>query len=345
MINPLARISHQLMRPRLSFCHQRARVHCAHPWAQPCGRLSPCKLSILTICPSTIATAMLSVAGTRWRHKSARSRFGRPKDARRVCAMEGEHLKSCAIIASTGEKCGLRIPGSASALWMGDLFVPALIVFGVCAISTVLQPVQAETDPAPISVIRTEVAEDMDDRVQAAYRAYQAGNLVAAKSGYTDVLSVYPDNRDAMLGLAACAVREGDIKSAVSMYLRIIRAFPQDALSRAALIGLQQNRQEEPVIRQLLSKQADNPFLYATLGKLLAAQTRWPEARQAFSAAHRIDPANPVYALNLAISLDRMGQRDEALSYYRATLKLVESGASDLDIRPVVRRIHSLRRP
>ena len=51
----------RLMRPRLSFCRQRARVHCAHPWAQPCGRLSPCKLSVLTICPSTIATAMLSV--------------------------------------------------------------------------------------------------------------------------------------------------------------------------------------------------------------------------------------------------------------------------------------------
>ena len=72
----------RLMRPRLSFCPQRARVHCAHPpaynlqslplrkqggrlWAQPYGRLSPCKLSVLTICPSTIATAMLSVAGTR----------------------------------------------------------------------------------------------------------------------------------------------------------------------------------------------------------------------------------------------------------------------------------------
>ena len=55
---------------RLSFCRQRARAHCAHPpaynrrgrlWAQPCGRLSPCKSSVLTICPSTIATAMLSV--------------------------------------------------------------------------------------------------------------------------------------------------------------------------------------------------------------------------------------------------------------------------------------------
>ena len=33
-------------------------------------------------------------SGTRWRHKSAWSRFGHPKDARRVCAMEGAHQKS-----------------------------------------------------------------------------------------------------------------------------------------------------------------------------------------------------------------------------------------------------------
>ncbi len=46
-------------------CKQGGRL-----WAQPCGRLSPCKLSILTICPSIRVPAMLSVAGTRQRQKS-----------------------------------------------------------------------------------------------------------------------------------------------------------------------------------------------------------------------------------------------------------------------------------
>ena len=50
---------------------------------------------------------MFSVAGTRWRHKSARSRFGRPQDA--LCAMEGAHQKSCAIIASSGAISGLKM--------------------------------------------------------------------------------------------------------------------------------------------------------------------------------------------------------------------------------------------
>ena len=79
----LARISHQLMRPRLSFLRQRARAPSTRqicreqiwtsegrPQGAPQGWVAS-------------TTAMLSVAGTRWRKK-----FG-------------------AIIASTGEKCGL----------------------------------------------------------------------------------------------------------------------------------------------------------------------------------------------------------------------------------------------
>lgn len=209
---------------------------------------------------------------------------------------------------------------------------------------TIVHPVLAEPVSGPIKVIRTEIDGNQESRLNTAYRSYQAGDIGAARSGYAEVLKAYPDNRDAMLGLAACAVVEGDVKSAVSMYLRILRAFPQDVLPRAALIGLQRDRQGEAVIREFLSKQPDEPYLHVVLGRLQAAQARWPEARRAFSSAHRIDPANPVYALNLAISLDRMGQREEALEYYRVTLKLVEQGASSLDIRPVIRRILALRR-
>ena len=227
----------------------------------------------------------------------------------------------------------------------GYKFYSALVLFIACNAFPGFRPVWGEADPASISVIRSEAGQNRDGELVAAYRAYQDGNLEAARSGYAQVLQTYPDNRDAMLGLAACAVRQGDVKSAVTMYQRIIHAFPQDALSRAALIGLQRNRQGGPVIMELLSKQPDNPFLHSVMGRILAEQARWAEARQAFSAAHRIDPANPVYLLNLAISLDRLGQREEALGYYRATLKLVQQDASDLDIRPVLKRIQSLRRP
>ena len=219
----------------------------------------------------------------------------------------------------------------------------AMLVCFVGVSLTIVHPVSAEPDPGPIKVIRTEIDAGHENRLHAAYRAYRDGDLAAARAGYEDVIQVYPDNRDAMLGLAACAVVEGDVKSAVNMYRRILRAYPQDVLPRAALIGLQEDRQGEAVIGEFLSRQPDEPYLHVVLGRIQAAQGRWPEARRAFSDAHRIDPANPVYALNLAISLDRMGQGEQALEYYRATLKLVEQGGSSLDIRPVIRRILALR--
>ena len=222
-------------------------------------------------------------------------------------------------------------------------FLSAALACFVGVSFTIVHPVLAEPVSGPIKVIRTEIDGSQENRLNAAYRAYQAGNIGAARAGYAEVLQTYPDNRDAMLGLAACEFVGGNVKSAVSMYRRILRAFPQDVLSRAALIGLQEDRQGEAVIREFLSRQPDEPYLHVVLGRLQAAQARWPEARRAFSYAHRIDPANPVYALNLAVSLDRMGQREEALEYYRVTLKLVEQGDSNLDIRPVIRRILALR--
>ena len=223
------------------------------------------------------------------------------------------------------------------------LVLTALMVAGVCALFAPFRPATAEPEAAPISVIRTEPGDSHERRLDAAYRAYRAGNCAAARPGYEQVLQAYPDNRDAMLGLAACAVMEGEVKPAADMYRRILRAFPRDVLSRAALVSLQQERQGEAVIKELLARQPDEPYLHVALGQLQSAQARWPEAHQAFSAACQIDPANPVYALNLAVSLDRMGRSQEALEHYRTTLKLVRQSASSLDIRPVLRRVLALK--
>ena len=70
---------------RLSFCRQRARAHCAHPpaynrrgrlWAQPFGRLSPCKSSVLTICPSTIQICLEQIWTAEGRPQGALQGWG-----------------------------------------------------------------------------------------------------------------------------------------------------------------------------------------------------------------------------------------------------------------------------
>lgn len=79
-------------------------------------------------------------------------------------------------------------------------------------------------------------------------------------------------------------------------------------------------------------------------GAAQAAQARWPQARQAFFEAHRLAPAHPGYALNLAISLDRLGRSEQALHYYHLALDLADRHGADFDAAPVARRIGALLR-
>ena len=92
---------------------------CLQPQGQALGATLWAAVAVQIVCPDDLSLNHSygyafgprikygAGSGTRWRHKSARSRFGRPQDARRGCAMEGAHQKSCAIIASPGKKSGL----------------------------------------------------------------------------------------------------------------------------------------------------------------------------------------------------------------------------------------------
>lgn len=89
---------------------------------------------------------------------------------------------------------------------------------------------------------------------------------------------------------------------------------------------------------------AQQAFSRFAQGAAQAAQARWPQARQAFFEAHRLAPAHPGYALNLAISLDRLGRSEQALHYYHLALDLADRHGADFDAAPVAQRIGALLR-
>lgn len=108
---------------------------------------------------------------------------------------------------------------------------------------------------------------------------------------------------------------------------------------------------EGPVIRvetaaaeRSLGDGTQHAFRRFAQGADMAAQARWPQARQAFFEAHRLAPAHPGYALNLAISLDRLGRSEQALHYYHLALDLADRNGADFDAEPITRRIGALLR-
>lgn len=204
-----------------------------------------------------------------------------------------------------------------------------------------------ELSPAMLRISRSQPAPVTSRILTNAWNEFQAGNMPAARLLYQTALAEQPDNRDALLGAAAVALQERQPEVAFGHYIKVLRQNPADNVAQAALISLQGAAdpvRHESRIKQMLVKDPDAAYLYFTLGNLYATQLRWPDAQQAFFDAYSRADDNADYALNLAISLDRLGQPGAALEYYRRAVLLAgEYQRNSFDVVPVSRRIQEIQ--
>lgn len=206
-------------------------------------------------------------------------------------------------------------------------------------------PETLEPPPSMIKISRSRQPERQGVLLNEAYRSYKNGDYRAAAEDYEKVLQQYPDNRDALLGLAAVALKRDNAEQALRIYTRILQSNPRDNLARAALINLSKTtdrRRGEIAIKQMLDDNPDVAYLHFALGNIYASQSRWPDAQQAFFDAFRLDDTNADYAMNLAVSLDRLGKSRTALDYYRTALKLAADGGANFDPASLQTRIATL---
>jgi len=157
-----------------------------------------------------------------------------------------------------------------------------------------------------------------------AWEAFQQGDYARARRFYHSVAEENPLDRDALLGLAALAVTSGENSKAQEYYLRLLERDPRDAAALAGMISLRgMNEVPEAIsrIQNLIATHPDLGELHFILGNLYAAQSRWAYAQQAYFRAYALEPARPDYAFNLAVSLDHLGKREQALDYYRRALE------------------------
>ncbi len=194
-----------------------------------------------------------------------------------------------------------------------------------------------------ISFTRRETPTGIDPDLQRAYQAFQRDDLTAAQALYQQVLVESPRQRDALLGLAAIAVRNGEAALAMELYSRLLARDPSDSVAQAGLLGIIPGgsaEQQERALRRLIEQQPEvAPVIYA-LGNFYAAQGRWNEAQrsyfdalqQAKSDALQGVPVNPDYAFNLAVSLERLNQVSPAQTYYREAIAYAENAPASFDL-------------
>ncbi len=194
--------------------------------------------------------------------------------------------------------------------------------------ATVAEPMRNERragpPPEPEGPVRISRGElKVQPALARAFELLETDDLAGAARAYDQVLRGDPHNTDALLGMAAIAIRQNDLRSAEGWYLRALEADPKDINAQAGLINLRGQadpQAAESRIKGLLASQPDSPTLNFALGNLYAGQRRWPEAQLAYFNAHTADPTHPDYLFNLAASLDHMHLPKVALDYYKAAL-------------------------
>ena len=111
--------------------------------------------------------------------------------------------------------------------------------------------------------------------------------------------AVTRETADALLGMAAIAIRQNGLRSAEGLVPQGARSRPQghQCLGRPDQPARAGRSAKPPKAgsRACWPSQPDSPTLNFALGNLYAGQRRWPEAQLAYFNAHTADPTHPDY--------------------------------------------------
>ena len=196
-------------------------------------------------------------------------------------------------------------------------------------------------DPVHIEQHREE---PIDPLLNSAFLAYRSGKYEQAQQQYRQALSIDSSNTDALLGLAVIAQRRGEENMAAHYYAQVMALDPRNAVANAGMSTLTTGGNRESRLKILLNEQQDSSSLHFALGNFYAEQARWSEAQQAYFNAYRLEPDNAELAFNLAVSLERLGQKKSAVQYYQRALQLDPENHAGFDHAKISQHNEALTR-
>jgi Tfp pilus assembly protein PilF len=205
-------------------------------------------------------------------------------------------------------------------------------------------PLAAEP-PVALSLARTVQPDAVNPDLARAYDALRNGDYEQARALYLRRVQAEPLSLDAQLGLATVGARTGDRALANRHYRDALSIDPRNEVAIAGLLaiaGAGSPGNQETQLRTMLGQNPGASSLHFSLGNLLAAQSRWVEAQQAYFEAYRLHADVADHAYNLAVSLDHLGQGRLARDYYLKALELQPRSKGQFDTAVVAKRVQEL---
>ncbi|MHC1696598.1 MAG: tetratricopeptide repeat protein [Geobacteraceae bacterium] len=159
-----------------------------------------------------------------------------------------------------------------------------------------------------------------------ALRHHQAGNLQTAESIYRQILSLDPDNPEALHLLGVSAFQQQHYETALTLIRQALARKPDfsDAHSNLGNVLRELGRLEEAEksFRKAIDGNPRFTMAHYNLGNVLLHQDRFKEATQCFERAIATNPRLAEAHINHGIALKELGRLNEAESSYRKALAL-----------------------
>ncbi|MBY0355512.1 MAG: tetratricopeptide repeat protein [Rickettsiales bacterium] len=177
---------------------------------------------------------------------------------------------------------------------------------------------------------------DLNYELEKAYNALVSGDTDSAIHIYEDVLSIDPNEKTALFGLATTYHRIGLLAQARPIYGRLLKIDPYNVEALNNFFALVGAEAPHAAIEQLELLAVENPDfgpIEAQIALLYQKLNDYPKAIEHMAKAAAISPENLAYKYNLAVLYDTHGDAKEAMRLYRYLMTLYNQG-QDLPAPP-----------
>jgi tetratricopeptide (TPR) repeat protein len=181
-----------------------------------------------------------------------------------------------------------------------------------------------KNDTSVVSIRRTNTADPLGEKLDAAWLVYERAQYDEAEELYTEAMHLEKNNRDALLGLGAIAIQKKDAEKAKRYYLTLLKLDPRDPIATAAIASLHSDKTSieagEEYLTTMLESNPKAAHLNFALGNIYAKKREWKAAQQSYFNAWQQDSENADYLFNLAVSMDQLNKQEQALKFYKECL-------------------------